>query len=93
MIHARLYSHRGCPYSARARRILEEHGVTYSEAFPDSPQRRELVQKFQYERLPIIVLRRSDGRLPPSIVVRGSDKLRDALRVMGLRPLPPPRPR
>jgi glutaredoxin 3 len=42
MTHVRIYTRQGCPYSAGAKRLLQEKGIPYEEVDVTShPERRE----------------------------------------------------
>ena len=82
MSDAHIYSRCGCPYSARARDLLREHGIPFREEFPDAEDRRALAYNFGYTTLPIILLRRRNK----TTAVLGCDKLAEALKFMCPRP-------
>lgn len=69
---AHLFAIPGCPFCFRAREALKAHRIPFSESFPSSSERVQLAKRFNYSRLPIIVVKFRNGK---ERAILGSDKL------------------
>ena len=74
-ITAHVFSIFGCPFSAASKNLLVNYGVDYTESFPTSTERAALKKQYNYNHLPIIVVKFGTKKR----AILGADKLAEYL--------------